>query len=89
MKRSQSLREMYRTLELPGAHPLKDAHLELDAAVREAYGMNKRVDPLAFLLDLNQRLAAAEKNGEPVQGPGLPPIVKRRSTFVTNDCVQP
>ncbi len=89
LKRKQSLREMYRTLELPGAHPLKDAQVALDLAVREAYGMSKKADPLAFLLTLNRELAAAEKAGKAVQGPGLPPIVKHRAAFVTADCVQP
>jgi hypothetical protein len=28
------LRGLYRTLELPGKNPLKDAHAELDAAVQ-------------------------------------------------------
>ena len=32
------LRALYRTLELPGANPLKDAHAALDAAVVAAYG---------------------------------------------------
>lgn len=89
VKRKQSLREMYRTLELPGAHPLKDAQDTLDAAVREAYGMPKKADPLAFLLALNHQLAVAEKAGKPVQGPGLPAIVKKRAAFVTTDCVSP
>lgn len=88
-KRKQSFREIYRTLELPGAHPLKDAQDTLDAAVREAYGMPKKADPLAFLLALNHELAAAEKAGKPVQGPGLPAIVKKRAAFVTTDCVSP
>lgn len=34
------LRALYRTLELPGANPLKDAHAALDAAVMEAYGFS-------------------------------------------------
>ena len=33
------LRALYRTLELPGANPLKDAHAALDAAVLAAYGI--------------------------------------------------
>ena len=49
-----SLREIYRSLELPGESPLKDAHEKLDAAVRQAYGMSKDADPLQFLLSLNE-----------------------------------
>ncbi len=36
------LRALYRTLELPGANPLKDAHAALDAAVLAAYGFTAR-----------------------------------------------
>jgi hypothetical protein len=31
-----SLRELYRTLETPGANRLRDAHAALDSAVRAA-----------------------------------------------------
>ena len=34
-----SLRDLYRSLDLPGKNPLRDAHQQLDAAVRAAYGM--------------------------------------------------
>ena len=84
-----SLRDLYRTLDLPGKNPLRDAQDELDDAVRSAYGMNARADPLAFLLDLNHRLAAAEKAGTPIVGPGLPPCVTDPAAFITTDCVQP
>ncbi len=36
------LRALYRTLELPGANPLKDAHAALDTAVLIAYGFNAK-----------------------------------------------
>ncbi len=88
-KRAQSLREMYRTLELPGANPLKDAHAALDAAVRAAYSMSKTADPLAFLLALNLKLVESEQKGEEVQGPGLPASVKDRTPFISTDCVTP
>lgn len=88
-KRKQSLREMYRTLELPGVNPLKDAHAVLDQAVRNAYGMSKSADPLAFLLALNQQLVEAERKGAVIQGPGLPASVKDRASFISNDCVMP
>ncbi len=82
-----SLRELYRTVELPGASPLKDAHERLDEAVREAYGVGKADDPLMFLLDLNQTVANKEDAGEPVVGPSLPPIVTDELKFVSADCV--
>lgn len=87
-KHDLSLRELYRSLEVPGAHPLKDAHAKLDQAVREAYGMPKSADPLAFLLKLNAEVAAKEDAGEPVLGPGLPPTIKDRAKFVTADCIR-
>ena len=80
-----SLREVYRTLETPGASPLKAAHTDLDVAVREAYGIKKSEDPLVFLLDLNQSVATKEEDNESVVGPGLPPIVKRKAGFVSAD----
>ena len=82
-----SLRELYQALEGPGTHPLKTAHEELDSAVREAYGMSKKADPLAFLLALNGTVVLAEQAGEEVVGPGLPPKVKKAG-LVTADCLQ-
>lgn len=83
-----SLRELYRSLELPGAHPLKDAQAKLDQAVREAYGMPKSADPLVFLLKLNAEVAAREEAGHSVVGPGLPPTIKDSSKYVTADCLR-
>jgi hypothetical protein len=57
------LRAVYRTLELPGKHPLKDAHTALDTAVLDAHGFNAKKDLLAQLLNLNRFVAAAEKAG--------------------------
>jgi len=84
-----SLRDLYRTLDLPGKNPLRDMQDALDDAVRAAYGMKAKADPLAFLLALNHQLATAEKAGTPIVGPGLPPCVTEPSAFVTSDCVQP
>lgn len=79
------LRELYRSMELPGKHPLKDAQAALDDAVREAYGKSKKADPLGFLLALNQECAAREKEGKPIVGPGVPPGMPG---LVTEDCVR-
>jgi hypothetical protein len=87
-KHNLSLRELYRSLELPGDHPLKVAHATLDNAVRHAYGMTAGIDPLAHLLALNAQVATAEANGAPVQGPGLPPLVNDREAYVTEDCIK-
>ena len=70
-----SLRILYRLTELPGKNPLNVAQEELDLAVREAYGMSLKEQPLAFLLGLNLQLAEREVAGQAVQGPGLPSVV--------------
>lgn len=67
------LRGVYRTLELPGRHPLTDAHAALDAAVLAAYGFDAKQDLLAQLLELNLSVAAREKAAHPVTAPGIPP----------------
>jgi hypothetical protein len=41
------LRALYRTLELPGANPLKDAHATLDTAVLAANGFDAKKDCIA------------------------------------------
>jgi hypothetical protein len=83
-----SLRDLYRTLETPGANRLRDAHAALDTAVRAAYGTKDEEDPLAFLLHLNFELADKEAKGQPVTRPGLPIFVLARQEFVTQDCIQ-
>lgn len=83
-----SLREIYRTLDLPGDNPLRKAHAELDAAVREAYGMKAKEDPLQFLLELNFAVAEREAKGLLVIAPGLPPVVTNPKEFITDDCVR-
>lgn len=82
-----SLRELYRSLELPGENRLRDAHAALDSAVRAAYGMSADEDILAFLLKLNLALADKERNGEAITAPGLPGFVEDPAEFVTADCV--
>lgn len=57
-------------------------------AVRAAYGMKAKVDPLAFLFVLNHAVAAKEQKGKPVTAPGLPPCVKKAKEFITDGCVR-
>jgi hypothetical protein len=83
------LRAVYRTLELPGANPLKDAHAALDAAVLAAYGFDAKKDLLAQLLALNLAVAAKIDAGEKVTAPGIPPGYPNASALVTTDCIQP
>ncbi|WP_438482662.1 hypothetical protein [Oleiharenicola lentus] len=83
------LRELYRTLELPGANPLKTAHTALDAAVLAAYSFHPSKDLLAQLLTLNKDVAARIKKGEAVTPPGLPLTGKDRTGYITPDCIKP
>jgi N-6 DNA Methylase len=85
LKHNLSLRDLYRSLELPGKSPLKDAQSALDEAVRAAYGMIQEADTLGFLLDLNGQLAAAEEKGEHVRSAGLPEFITDRASFITSD----
>lgn len=59
----------------------------LNAAVRAAYGMKPKADPLTFLLALNHAVAAREAQGEPVTAPGLPPCITNPAPFITEDCI--
>ena len=82
---SLALRELYRLLELPGTSPLKDAQASLDKAIASAYGFKESSDYLADLLKLNATLAAAEKAGRPIVGPGLPPGAPDGKELVSED----
>jgi hypothetical protein len=83
------LRAVYRTMEMPGKHPLKDAHAALDAAVLAAYGFSAKKDLLQQLLDLNRAVADREKNGLPVTAPGVPPSYGDPAALITEDCIRP
>jgi hypothetical protein len=83
------LRAVYRTLELPGKNPLKDAHAALDAATLAAYAFDPKSDLLAQLLALNQQVAAKEKAGEKVTPPGVPASYGDAKGLVSEDCIKP
>lgn len=76
---------VYRTLELPGKNPLKDAH----AALLSAYGFDPQADLLRQLLDLKLEIAARIDRHEPVTTLGLPPTYPNPAALVTNNCIQP
>ncbi len=82
------LRAVYRTLELPGANPLKEAHATLDAAVLAAYGFSPKSDLLAQLLDLNHTVAQRIASNEPVTAPGIPPNYPNPESLITEDCIR-
>ena len=88
-KMKGGLRALYRTLELPGANPLKAAHITLDAAVLAAYGFSPRADLLAQLLALNREVAARLTRAATVTAPGIPPAFPNHKTLVTSDCIRP
>jgi hypothetical protein len=83
------LRALYRTLEPPGANPLKDAHAALDAAVLAAYGFSAKKDLLAQLLELNLSVAKRLEETEPVTPPGIPAAFPNPQTLVSDDCIRP
>ncbi len=83
------LRAVYRTLELPGKNPLKDAHAALDAAVLAACGFSPKSDLLAQLLALNLEVAARIDAGERVTAPGVPATYPDPSQLITDDCIRP
>lgn len=82
------LRGVYRTLERPGANPLKEAHFRLDMAVKRAYEVDADTDILGRLLALNSTVASRMEKGLPVFAPGLPPVVDDPGRFVTEDGVR-
>lgn len=83
-----SLRDLYRSAELPGNHPLDEAQSTLDAAVRKAYGMTSKADPLKFLFELNAELAGREADGGAVLGPGLPAAFASDPKLRSEDCIR-
>ena len=83
------LRALYRTLEFPGANPLKDAHAALDAAVLGAYGFSAKKDLLAQLLALNLTVAERIERSGPLTSPGIPVGFTKSETLVSDDCIRP
>ena len=83
------LRALYRTLELPGKNPLKDAHAELDTAVLAAYGFAVDKDLLAQLLELNLAVAERIAGGKAVLPPGVPATYPHSQQLVSEDCIRP
>ena len=84
-----TLRDMYRTLEQPGANPLRDLHKALDEAVLAAYGFDPDADILEQLLALNFEVADRIEAGEPVTAPGIPPDYPDPTELVSDGCIQP
>ncbi|MGC2744864.1 MAG: type IIL restriction-modification enzyme MmeI [Candidatus Angelobacter sp.] len=85
---SSSLRELYQLTELPGDNSLKAAQNELDSAVRLAYGMDPKSEPLPFLLALNLEVASSESTSNTVQAPGIPAGVTNIEQLISRDRVE-
>jgi hypothetical protein len=84
-----SLRDLYRTLEIPGTNRLRDAQAALDCAVRATFGMEATEDTLAYLLHLNQQCGDRESKGQSITAPGFPTSVPSSGEFITSDSMQP
>lgn len=89
-----SLREIYRSLDLPGNNPLREIQCKLDDAVKEAYffGCPKEFQSKnirEFLLELNEICFKAEHQGKLIQKPGLPDDFLQDKEFFSLDCVEP
>jgi hypothetical protein len=81
------LRALYRTLDLPGKNPLRDAHAALDTAVLAAYGFSTKADLLEQLLALNSEVARRLSDNHPVTAPGIPATHSRPETLLSDDCL--
>lgn len=84
---SGGLRTLYRTLDLPGKNPLRDAHTVLDNAVLDAYGFSQKDDLLQRLLDLNQDVAQKIADGGTITAPGIPSSYPNPASLATADCL--
>jgi SAM-dependent methyltransferase len=82
-----SLRSLYRTLDLPGKNPLRDAHARLDAAVLAAYSFDNKRDLLEQLLALNQQIALRIQVAKSVTGPGIPSKYETPERLVSSDAM--
>jgi len=83
-----NLRQLYRAVEQTPNNPVSEAQEKLDLAVRKAYGMKAKVDPLEFLFDLNQKCAERESVGETIQSPGLPVCIADSTPFISEHCIK-
>jgi hypothetical protein len=80
------LRDLYRLLDLPGRHPLRNAHDALDAAVNATYGFDASRPLLDQILSLNQMVSESERAGRPVCAPGIPAGISGAGNLISQDC---
>lgn len=87
-KNDFSLRDLYKLMESAPDNPVSEIHSKLDNAVKSAYGIKEDDDILEFLLNLNYECHEKEESGKNITPPGLPPIIKEASKFISDDCVR-
>ncbi|MEY3870356.1 MAG: hypothetical protein RLZZ338_4250, partial [Cyanobacteriota bacterium] len=80
--------QLYNQFFNESASQLAKLHAQLDQLVCQAYGIKAKDDPLKFLLELNFEVADRETKSLPVVAPGLQPVVKNASEFITDDRVR-
>lgn len=90
IKHNASLREIYKTIELPGKSELKELITALDHEVLKLYEFSSAKDTLSQLLELNQSISREELQGSPCQGAGLPKNLENDfKNFISADCIKP
>ena len=70
IRKNIGLRALYKELEIPGKHPLKDAHEELDKLVMEIYDFNPKRNILESTYNLNKELIYLESQNLEITSPG-------------------
>ena len=88
MGRAGGLRDLYRSLELPGRNDLRSAHDSLDQVVMSTYAFEAGDDIISSLSGLNAAIAERLEQGATVVSPGLLSSAGT-DTFVTTDCYPP
>jgi hypothetical protein len=81
------LRALYRSLELPGKNPLREAHGDLNNSTLKAFGFSGRADLLLQLLEVNKEIEGRLVRGESPTGPGLPLGYKSVERVMSEDCI--
>ena len=71
-KKKWGITQLYNAFFNEPSSQLYQLHAKLNKLVMQAYDFNENDDILEKLLTLNQELAAKEKQGESIVGPGRP-----------------
>ena len=89
-KNNMSLREVHKTIDMPGENPLRQCLHKLDEAVMQAYQIKTESQALRKLFDLNKQIHEAEIQGISMQGPGIPAMFKENAEeWISEDCINP